>query len=92
MSEALRLADALDNPPGAPLFMDAAVELRRLHEEVRMLQEQNTYLDRKLAARERRLTDDEIAVIWFHARLPGVTETAARMLIRAAEGKLRDIA
>ncbi len=40
----------------------------------------------------RRLTDSEIAVIWFHARLPGVTETAARMLIRAAEGKLRDIA
>jgi len=29
--EALRLADALDNPPGAPLFMDAAAELRRLH-------------------------------------------------------------
>lgn len=68
------------------------------------LEEQNTYLDRKLAESElhlkstpppsqlRRLTDDEIAVIWFHARLPGVTETAARMLIRAAEGKLRDIA
>lgn len=30
--EALRLADALDNPPGAPLFMEAAAELRRLHE------------------------------------------------------------
>jgi len=29
--EALRLADALDNPPGAPLFMEAAAELRRLH-------------------------------------------------------------
>jgi hypothetical protein len=30
--EALRLADALDNPPGAPLFIEAAAELRRLHE------------------------------------------------------------
>lgn len=29
---ALRLADALDSPPGAPLFMEAAAELRRLHE------------------------------------------------------------
>ncbi len=30
-SEALRLADALTNPPGAPLFIEAAAELRRLH-------------------------------------------------------------
>jgi hypothetical protein len=29
--EALRLADALGNPPGAPLFINAAAELRRLH-------------------------------------------------------------
>jgi len=29
--EALRLADALTNPPGAPLFIEAAAELRRLH-------------------------------------------------------------
>ena len=29
--KALRLADALDSPPGAPLFMEAAAELRRLH-------------------------------------------------------------
>jgi hypothetical protein len=29
--EALRLADALDNPPGAPLFIEVAAELRRLH-------------------------------------------------------------
>jgi hypothetical protein len=28
---ALRLADALGNPPGAPLFIEAAAELRRLH-------------------------------------------------------------
>ena len=29
----LRLADALDNPPGAPLFVEAAAELRRLQAE-----------------------------------------------------------
>jgi hypothetical protein len=29
--EALRLADQLGNPPGAPLFVNAAAELRRLH-------------------------------------------------------------
>jgi len=33
----------------------------------------------------RRLTDDEIGQIWFQARIPGLTETAARLLIRAAE-------
>ena len=27
---ALKLADRLDNPPGAPLFMDCTAELRRL--------------------------------------------------------------
>jgi len=33
----------------------------------------------------RRLTDDEIGQIWFQARIPGLTKTAARLLIRAAE-------
>jgi len=33
----------------------------------------------------RRLTDAEIGEIWFSARIPGLTETAARALIRAAE-------
>jgi len=36
-----------------------------------------------------RLTDDEIGRLWFKAALPGVTETQARFLIRAAEAKLR---
>jgi len=35
------------------------------------------------------LTDDEIGRLWFKAALPGVTETQARSLIRAAEAKLR---
>ncbi len=35
------------------------------------------------------LTDDEIGRLWFKAALPGVTETQARFLIRAAEAKLR---
>ena len=36
------------------------------------------------------LTDDEIGRIWFQCKLPGVTETQARFLIRAAEAKLRE--
>jgi hypothetical protein len=36
------------------------------------------------------LTDDEIGRLWFKANLPGVTETQARLLIRAAEAKLRE--
>ena len=36
------------------------------------------------------LTDDEIGRIWFQCKLPGVTETQARLLIRAAEAKLRE--
>jgi hypothetical protein len=35
------------------------------------------------------LTDDEIGRLWHLAALPGVTETQARSLIRAAEAKLR---
>ena len=33
----------------------------------------------------RRLTDDEIGQIWFAAKIPGLTESDARRLIRAAE-------
>ena len=36
------------------------------------------------------LTDDEIGRLWFKAALPGVTETQARFLIRAAEHALRE--
>ncbi len=43
--EALRLADALDNPPGAPLFMEAAAELRRLHaENIELLRERGAVM------------------------------------------------
>ena len=41
-------------------------------------------------AAERRLNDAEIGEIWFNAKLPGVTETQARLLIRAAEAKIKD--
>jgi len=55
MSEALRLADLIDRDlKNAAHHAEAAAELRRLHEEVRMLQEQNTELDKKLAELERR--------------------------------------
>lgn len=37
----------------------------------------------------RRLTDDEIGRIWFQAKIPGLTETNARLLIRAAERFVR---
>lgn len=37
----------------------------------------------------RRLTDDEIGRIWFQANIPGLTETNARLLIRAAERFVR---
>ena len=33
----------------------------------------------------RRLTDDQIGQIWFAAKIPGLTESDARRLIRAAE-------
>lgn len=36
------------------------------------------------------LTDDEIGCLWHRAALPGVSETQARFLIRAAEAKLRE--
>jgi hypothetical protein len=41
-------------------------------------------------AAERLLNDAEIGEIWFNAKMPGVTETQARLLIRAAEAKLKD--
>lgn len=36
----------------------------------------------------RRLTDSEISEVWFQARITGLTETSARLLIRAAERRL----
>ena len=39
----LRLADALDNPPGAPLFVEAAAELRRLQDENEKLEKALRY-------------------------------------------------
>ena len=41
------------------------------------------------AATERRLSDAEIGEVWFAAKIPGVTETQARVLIRAAEKMMR---
>lgn len=38
--------------------------------------------------RPRRLTDDEIGQIWFNAKIPGLVESDARRLIRAAEAFL----
>lgn len=35
----------------------------------------------------RRLTDAEIGEVWFAAKIPGLTETDARRLIRAAEAR-----
>ena len=40
------------------------------------------------AQARRRLTDAEIGEIWFASKIPGLTETNARLLIRAAERKL----
>ena len=40
------------------------------------------------AASERRLNDAEIGEVWFEAKIPGLTETQARLLIRAAERRL----
>jgi len=34
------------------------------------------------------LTDAEVGEVWFAAKIPGLTETNARLLIRAAERKL----
>ena len=40
------------------------------------------------AQARRRLTDAEIGEVWFAAKIPGLTETQARLLIRAAERRL----
>ena len=40
------------------------------------------------AAAERRLSDSEIGEVWFEAKIPGLNETQARLLIRAAERRL----
>ena len=40
------------------------------------------------AQARRRLTDAEIGEVWFAAKIPGLTETQARLLIRAVERRL----
>ena len=40
------------------------------------------------ASARRRLTDAEVGEVWFAAKIPGLTETQARLLIRAAERRL----
>ena len=42
----------------------------------------------RIAAPQRHLADDEIGRLWFEAKIPGLTETSARLLIRAAEKML----
>ena len=37
----------------------------------------------------RRLTDSEIGKLWFDLKLHGVPESAARIIVRATESKLR---
>ena len=49
------------------------------------LQSARDALRAALAEPQRRLTDAQIGEVWFRAKLPGVTETTARILIRAAE-------
>jgi hypothetical protein len=36
-----------------------------------------------------RLTDSEVSEVWFAAKIPGLSETNARLLIRAAEERAR---
>ena len=55
---ALRLADALDNPPGAPLFTEAAAELRRLHAE-----------NEAMRAERQPLMDDQLCDLWYRQSL-----------------------
>ena len=43
---------------------------------------------RNVRATPSRLTDSEIGEIWFQAKIPGLTETSARILIRAAEERI----
>lgn len=45
-------------------------------------------LVRVVCATPSRLTDSEIGEIWFAAKIPGLTETSARILIRAAEERI----
>lgn len=47
-----------------------------------------TTLVRNVPAPPSRLTDSEIGEIWFAAKIPGLTETSARILIRAAEERI----
>lgn len=40
---------------------------------------------------QRRLNDAEIGELWFSCKLPGVPESAARIIIRKAENELARI-
>lgn len=40
---------------------------------------------RQAAAQPRRLTDDQVGQVWFEMAIPGLRESDARRLIRAAE-------
>jgi hypothetical protein len=78
------LADALDNPPGAPLFIDAAVELRRLQKELDICR---TYArgQAELVERMNRtpLNQRQIDGIWqryMHGKLSSFTD-----IVRAVE-------
>ena len=51
----------------------------------RLCREAAAELRRLHAMTTRRLTDDKIGQIWFAAKIPGLTESDARRLIRAAE-------
>ncbi len=51
---AITLAERLDVPPGAPLFVDAAAELRRLHAENEALREAiNKFITEELTVGQR---------------------------------------
>ena len=74
--------------------LDRKALLRRVAEIAQDMQaktkrEWDVGYDRGLkAASERRLNDAEIGEVWFEAKIPGLTETQARLLIRAAERRL----
>ena len=75
--------------------LDRKVLLRRVAELARDMQVKTKrawdvgYDSGLKAASERRLTDAEIGEVWFAAKIPGLTETQARLLIRAAEKMMR---
>lgn len=71
--------DDIEMHPGGATISMATHEriVGELHEQIR----------RALvgAMARRRLTDDEIGRVWFEAKIPGLVESDARRLIRAAE-------